>query len=147
MGAAHSPFLFWDGRKDSLWSQALGPMEDPAEHGGNRVRFVKLMQARYKEQYQAVFGPMPSFGKLPDDASPGGNDAERAAWVALPESQPGGPGTGCSRTWARPHPPVAFVRNVSYGESRFDRYAQATVTSDGTGQQALSQQETGLQAK
>ena len=25
MGAAHSPFLFWDGRKDSLWSQALGP--------------------------------------------------------------------------------------------------------------------------
>ena len=34
MGAAHSPFLFWDGRKDSLWSQALGPLEDAAEHGG-----------------------------------------------------------------------------------------------------------------
>jgi hypothetical protein len=29
----------------------------------------------------------------------------------------------------------------SYGESRFDKYAQATVTGDGTGQQALSQQE------
>ena len=25
-GAAHSPWLFWDGRKDSLWSQALGPL-------------------------------------------------------------------------------------------------------------------------
>ena len=35
MGAAHSPFLFWDGRKDSAWSQALGPLEDAAEHGGN----------------------------------------------------------------------------------------------------------------
>jgi cytochrome c peroxidase len=34
VGAAYSPWLFWDGRKDSLWSQALGPLEDPAEHGG-----------------------------------------------------------------------------------------------------------------
>ena len=24
-GMAHSPFLFWDGRKDSLWAQAVGP--------------------------------------------------------------------------------------------------------------------------
>ena len=37
MGAMNSPFLFWDGRKDSLWSQALGPLEDAVEHGGNRV--------------------------------------------------------------------------------------------------------------
>src|SRR5690606_16114708 len=28
-GAAYFPFLFWDGRKDSLWSQALGPLENP----------------------------------------------------------------------------------------------------------------------
>ena len=26
-GMARSPFLFWDGRKDSLWAQALGPLE------------------------------------------------------------------------------------------------------------------------
>src|SRR5690606_16872403 len=24
---AYAPFLFWDGRKDSQWSQALGPLE------------------------------------------------------------------------------------------------------------------------
>src|SRR5882757_6080400 len=30
--AGHSPWLFWDGRKDSLWSQALGPLEDSVEH-------------------------------------------------------------------------------------------------------------------
>src|SRR5690349_2015537 len=28
-GTAHSPFLFWDGRKDSQWAQALGPLESP----------------------------------------------------------------------------------------------------------------------
>ena len=32
---AYSPFLFWDGRKDSQWAQALGPLESPVEHGGN----------------------------------------------------------------------------------------------------------------
>src|SRR5690242_9320383 len=26
---AYSPFLFWDGRKDSQWAQALGPLESP----------------------------------------------------------------------------------------------------------------------
>lgn len=38
---AHSPFLFWDGRKDSLWSQALGPLESPVEHGGTRARAAR----------------------------------------------------------------------------------------------------------
>jgi len=35
-GAPYSPFLFWDGRKDSLWAQALGPLESAVEHGGDR---------------------------------------------------------------------------------------------------------------
>lgn len=25
VGAGYSPWLFWDGRKDSVWAQALGP--------------------------------------------------------------------------------------------------------------------------
>ena len=46
MGAMGSPFLFWDGRKDSLWSQALGPLEDAREHGSNRVAIVRLLTSR-----------------------------------------------------------------------------------------------------
>jgi cytochrome c peroxidase len=138
MGASHSPFLFWDGRKDSVWSQALGPMEDPAEHGGNRVRFVKLVQAQYKEQYQAAFGAMPALGKLPDDASPGGTEAERVAWSAMPESSR----DDVNRVFANMGKAIAaFERNISYGESRFDQYAHATVAGDGTGQAVLSHQE------
>ncbi|CAM3864644.1 cytochrome-c peroxidase [Polaromonas hydrogenivorans] len=83
MGAAHAPFLFWDGRKDSAWSQALGPLEDAAEHGGNRVRLVQLVLAQYKDQYGKVFGAVPELGQLPHDASPNGTQAERAAWAAL----------------------------------------------------------------
>ena len=138
MGAAHSPFLFWDGRKDSAWSQALGPFEDAAEHGANRVRLVKLVQAHYKDQYHAVFGPMPELGKLPDDASPAGTPSEQAAWAAMTESSR----EAVNGVFANMGKSIAaFERNISYGESRFDRYAEATVASDGRGQEVLSQQE------
>jgi cytochrome c peroxidase len=138
MGIANSPFLFWDGRKDSAWSQALGPMEDPAEHGGNRTRFVKLVQAHYKGSYQPVFGALPDFGKLPDDASPGGTPAERAAWAAMGEADR----DAVNRVFANMGKAIAaFERGIAYGESRFDAYAQATLAGDGRGQQALSAQE------
>ncbi|NMM78915.1 cytochrome-c peroxidase [Acidovorax sp. SRB_24] len=144
MGAAHSPFLFWDGRKDSAWSQALGPMEDPAEHGGNRVAFVKLVLGQYKAQYQAVFGPAPELEKLPEDASPNGTDAERAAWAALPEITR----DGVNRVFANMGKAIAaYERNISYGESRFDQYAEATVRGDARGQESLTLQEArGLRA-
>jgi len=137
-GAAQAPFLFWDGRKDSAWSQALGPLEDAAEHGGNRVRLVRLVLAQYKDPYGKVFGAVPEVDELPDDASPNGTQAERAAWAAL------APATrdSVNRVFANMGKAIAaYERNVSYGESRFDRYAQATVAGDRPGQEALTGQE------
>ena len=55
-GMAHSPFLFWDGRKDSLWAQALGPLESPVEHGGSREQYAQVIAAHYQPDYDAVFG-------------------------------------------------------------------------------------------
>ncbi len=123
MGASHASFLFWDGRKDSLWSQALGPLEDAAEHGGNRVRFARLLQAHYRDSYQKVFGTMPDLGKLPPDATPIGTDAERAAWVAMPE----GSRDAVNRVFANIGKAIAaYERQVSFGESR------CCVTTDAT---------------
>jgi cytochrome c peroxidase len=134
MGAAHSPFLFWDGRKDSLWSQALGPLEDAAEHGGNRVRFVRLVQVHYRDAYEKVFGALPALGALPDDGSPIGTEAERAAWSALPDASR----DGVNRVFANIGKAIAaYERRVSYGESRFDAYARATLAGDGRGQEVL----------
>lgn len=144
MGAAHSPFHFWDGRKDSAWSQALGPLEDPAEHGGNRVAFVQLVLRQYKVQYQTAFGPAPELGKLPENASPNGTDAERAAWAALPATTR----DGVNRVFANMGKAIAaYERNIAYGESRFDQYAEATVRGDARGQESLTLQEVrGLRA-
>jgi cytochrome c peroxidase len=62
-GTAYAPFLFWDGRKDSQWSQALGPLESSVEHGGHRGQYVRHVAANYREEYEAIFG------RLRDDTS------------------------------------------------------------------------------
>ena len=47
VGTAYDQWLFWDGRKDSLWAQALGPLESPVEHGGTRMQYVRLVAEHY----------------------------------------------------------------------------------------------------
>lgn len=61
VGAAYSPWFFWDGRKDSLWSQALGPLENPKEHGSSRQAVADLIASdpAYRRQYQSVFDSIP----------------------------------------------------------------------------------------
>jgi cytochrome c peroxidase len=57
-GTAYAPFLFWDGRKDSLWSQALGPLESPVEHGGTREQYAQVVATNYRSEYEQIFGPL-----------------------------------------------------------------------------------------
>jgi cytochrome c peroxidase len=137
-GAAHSPWLFWDGRKDSLWSQALGPLEDAVEHGSNRTRIAKVLHEHYRREVEALFGPMPDLSGLPDDAGPQGDAAERAAWQRI---EPGRR-EQVNRVFANLGKAIAaYERTLMPGESRFDRYARAVVAGDAAGQRALSAQE------
>jgi cytochrome c peroxidase len=138
MGAAHSPFLFWDGRKDSLWAQALGPWEDSLEHGSNRVALVKWVRAHYLSAYEQIFGLMPDLGPLPESASPNGTQAERANWAGLTDTQR----ERVNRVFANMGKSIAaYERNISYGETRFDRYAETTAAGNRDGQQILTAQE------
>jgi cytochrome c peroxidase len=60
-GAAGSTvWQFWDGRKDSFWSQALGPPESSIEMGGSRAAVAALVADKYAGDYEAVFGPLPA---------------------------------------------------------------------------------------
>src|SRR5215813_5697133 len=54
IGTAYSPWFFWDGRKDSQWAQALGPMESAVEHGGNRTLYAHLIAQYYRREYEAI---------------------------------------------------------------------------------------------
>ena len=86
-GMARSPFLFWDGRKDSLWAQALGPLESPVEHGGTRAQYAHVVADHYRGEYEAVFGPLPDLSAVPASAGPVGDATAIAAWAALSEAQ------------------------------------------------------------
>jgi cytochrome c peroxidase len=86
-GTAYSPWLFWDGRKDSQWAQALGPLESPVEHGGNRTQYAHLLEQHYKAEYEAIFGPLPDLSTLPASAGPVEDAAARAAWDTLSEEE------------------------------------------------------------
>ena len=68
VGAAYSPWLYWDGRKDSQWSQALSPLEDPAEHGSSRRQVLSVIasDARYRRRYEDLFGAPPRLDRPGD---------------------------------------------------------------------------------
>jgi len=59
--AAYGRWFFWDGRADTLWSQALAPLEDPNEHAGSRLQYAHFVNDTpdLKAAYEAIFGELP----------------------------------------------------------------------------------------
>jgi cytochrome c peroxidase len=90
LNTAFHRWLTWDGRSDSLWAQALEPMEDDVEMGGDRVSIVRTISADpdLRARYEALFGALPELADeaLPEHARPrrdGGRDAWSEAWEAM----------------------------------------------------------------
>ena len=126
VGAGYSSWLFWDGRKDSLWAQALGPLEDAVEHGDNRTRLAHLVAENYRKEYEALFNAMPSFDGLPRDAGPKGSTDEKAAWAAMDVRQR----ENVSRLFSNMGKAIAaYEKSQQHEPSRLDRYIDAVVTA------------------
>ncbi len=87
VGAAYSPWQFWDGRADALWTQALMPIESPEEHGSNRTHVAHLVAEHYAAPYEAIFGALPALQDLPPQAGPVRNEKANAAWQAMSVEQ------------------------------------------------------------
>src|SRR5262252_10166682 len=75
INAAYSPtWQFWDGRVDSLWSQALAPPEGVNEEATSRLAIAHFLAAHYAAPYAAVFGPLPDLSdvsRFPAQGKPG----------------------------------------------------------------------------
>lgn len=105
LGAAYSPWLYWDGRKDSLWSQALAPIEHPDEHGADRHAVARLIadDAVLRAAYEHVFDPLP--------------DMRDAAAV--------------TRVFVNVGKAIeAFQRRIEPPRTRFDDYVRAVLDGD-----------------
>ncbi|MGQ0552635.1 MAG: cytochrome-c peroxidase [Planctomycetota bacterium] len=59
---ADNRWFFWDGRADTLWSQALQPLRDPREMGATREQILDVLRAdqRLRADYIHVFGDLPA---------------------------------------------------------------------------------------
>jgi len=130
MGAAWAPWQFWDGRKDSLWSQALGPLESPVEHGGTRTAYARHVAKSYKPEYEAVFGPLPSeetMRRLPESAGPVEDPADLARWEAMSEADR----DAVTAIFVNVGKAIeAYERRLVPGAARFDRYVDALGRGD-----------------
>jgi cytochrome c peroxidase len=102
VGAAYSPWFFWDGRKDSLWSQALAPIENPLEHGMSRAAAIELVRGDpdYARRYRDLFGPLPDAGDAQETSR---------AFASLGRAI------------------AAYERKLLPGPARFDRYVDAVL--------------------
>lgn len=139
IGAAYSPWLYWDGRKDSLWSQALAPLEDPAEHGTTRTALARLIYVDpyYRSTYRTLFGPLPPLDdvtRFPEPATPSGSAEAQRAWRAMSAEDRNRIDTvfaNVGKTLA------AFERRLLPQRARFDRYVEALQAGDTAAADAL----------
>ena len=127
IGTAYSPWFFWDGRKDSQWAQALGPLESPVEHGSNRLYYAHLIDRFYRAEYEAIFGPMPEVSHLPAESGSTQSPEMIAAWDGMsPEER-----EAVTRIYVNMGKSIAaYERLLLPGESRFDRYVEAVLNQD-----------------
>ncbi|MBL8859001.1 MAG: methylamine utilization protein [Planctomycetes bacterium] len=103
-------WYFWDGRADSLWAQALDPLEDPLEMGGSRASILGVVASDelLRANYERVFGTLQTKGT---------EDLDRA-FANVGKSI------------------AAFERKLVSRESAFDRFARALRENDAAAQSA-----------
>lgn len=146
VGTAYHPFIFWDGRADSQWVQALGPMESAIEHGGSRMQYAHLVAGdpEYRKAYEALFGPLPALSspeRFPPRAGPVDAKADpvtAAAWEAMAEEDR----KQVTRIYVNiGKATAAYERLILPAASRFDAYARSLIEDDALDYQLLTHDE------
>ncbi len=130
VGSAHQRWFYWDGRRDSLWSQALIPFEAPEEMGSSRTEVLKqiMTDPQLSQHYRRVFGEFPKgidSAKLPDHAGPYADKKGKDSWNRLnPMRQ-----RKINSAYANVGKAIAaYERTLEYAPTRFDRYLDELAT-------------------
>lgn len=139
---AHNRWFFWDGRKDSLWSQALAPLEDEREHGTSRLAILHVIAGDpdLARAWREVFGELPELGdarRFPREGRPVPAEPEHPhalAWATLtPEDQ-----ETVTRAFAGVGKALAaFERRLVSRAAPFDRFVEGLRENDGAKLAAL----------
>lgn len=141
LGAARRRWFTWDGRADTIWSQAAEPIEQPAEHGFDRTRFAVAIRddPGLRRLWEAACGPLPraldavpaGLSARPALAGEAAHAPPAAAWSQLPLDQRAAIDAVFSSSMKALG---AYQRTLDMPLSAFDRWAdavgQGTVSMD-----------------
>jgi len=133
----------WDGRADSLWAQALGPIESDSEMGNDRVSVVRLFMddEDLREAYTRTLGDLPKAldaANLPASAKPlphNKRDPRHKAWNGLSEPQRAAVNTVFTRIGKAI---AAFEATIVSRHSPFDDFVLGLRTGEKGNLDALS---------
>jgi cytochrome c peroxidase len=142
LNVAFNHWFFWDGRADSLWSQALQPLEGRREAGGDRLHIAHLVaaDAALSAAYERVFAPLPPLAdaaRFPAHARPDPDPQSpiARAWQAMAPADR----TAVNRVFSNLGKAIeAYERKLISGASPFDAYVEGLRTGDPEKQAALS---------
>ena len=141
--AGHNRWLFWDGRADSLWAQALREIEEPLEFAGDRLRVAHLLvdDPVLKSAYEGLFGPLPDLSDqerfprsgrpVPDDP----RDPLNVTWTSMAAADR----SAVDRVFADVGKAIAAYERLLVSErSPFDVFAEGLRDGDQQKESALS---------
>lgn len=143
VGAAFLSWFYWDGRRDSLWSQALVPFEAADEMGSSRTAVVRLIGQNpgYRSQYERIFGAFPTAvlsPALPEHAGPLGAKPTRDAWHRIGRRD----AQVINAIYANLGKAIAaYERTLPLPVTRFDRYVEAVLAGDAEADALLTTEE------
>lgn len=141
LDSARQRWFFWDGRADSEWAQALGPLENDDEMGSSRVRAVALVgeDESLRPAYVELFGALPDVAdaaRFPRNAKPSTSDAAaNSAWSAMRADDR----TAIERAASNIAKCIAaYERKLVTGPAPFDRFVEGLADGDAEKLAALS---------
>jgi cytochrome c peroxidase len=132
----------WDGRRDTLWNQALGVIESPVEFNSSRLYVAQLVHRTYRAEYESIFGEMPALDVEPYPqlaAESNGcdrEDAEEAICRGIPGDGAEYDGLEPDRRDAVTRVAVnatkaiaAYLRQLRCGPGRFDAWVDGDMSA------------------
>lgn len=140
LNAAFNQWYFLDGRSDSLWSQALQPLENPKEIAGDRLSIIRQVahDSALKHAYEQIFGALPAdamlyHGHARPDEDP--QSPENVAWQQLSPAAR----RRIDRAYSNLGKALeAYERRLLSLQAPFDNYVAALRRGDAAGQQRIS---------
>ena len=133
--AAWQRWMFWDGRCDTLWCQAAGPIEAPGEMDYTRMELARLIasESDLSTGYTAIFGAPPDVSdtdRFPVSARPIPEDPDHPdhlAWTSMTEADR----LAVTEVLVNVAKAIAaYERTVVTGETSVDRFIAALAQGD-----------------